>query len=304
MLRDSAPMSPFDLSDPASYRLWREAKLDTHPARAEDLMVEVGDARALTAAERMALLGRCASANMALYLTRGGGEPDKDIPRLLGRQLGLERLDGNWLADEDGISSITPVEGGTRGEFIPYTDRPIRWHTDGYYNPRERRILGMILHCVRSAAEGGENRLLDPEIAYILLRDEAPALVAALMADDAMSIPARTDETGVARAAESGPVFSVLESGHLHMRYTARRVSVAWKDDPVTTAAVAALERILDGNYPWVFRVRMEPGMGLVCNNVLHDRAAFRDSPQRRRLLYRARYYDRVGERKRVARAA
>ena len=34
--------------------------------------------------------------------------------------------------------------------------------------------------------------------------------------------------------------------------------------------------------------------MGLVCNNVLHDRAAFVDSESRKRLLYRARYFDRI----------
>lgn len=34
--------------------------------------------------------------------------------------------------------------------------------------------------------------------------------------------------------------------------------------------------------------------MGLVCNNVLHDRAGFDDDPQAPRLLYRARYLDRL----------
>jgi hypothetical protein len=34
--------------------------------------------------------------------------------------------------------------------------------------------------------------------------------------------------------------------------------------------------------------------MGLVCNNVLHDRSGFRDGATRKRLVYRARYYDRI----------
>jgi hypothetical protein len=34
--------------------------------------------------------------------------------------------------------------------------------------------------------------------------------------------------------------------------------------------------------------------MGLVANNVLHDRSAFVDDPAHPRLLYRARYLDRV----------
>jgi len=34
--------------------------------------------------------------------------------------------------------------------------------------------------------------------------------------------------------------------------------------------------------------------MGVICNNVLHTRSAFRDDPAHPRLLYRARYYDRI----------
>ena len=63
---------------------------------------------------------------------------------------------------------------------------------------------------------------------------------------------------------------------------------------PATQAAVAALERILATPTPWTLHGRLEPGMGLVCNNVLHDRSGFTETPLRRRLLYRARYYDRV----------
>ena len=57
---------------------------------------------------------------------------------------------------------------------------------------RQRRIHGMILHCVRPARDGGENALMDHEMAYIALRDADPRWVRALMADDAMTIPART----------------------------------------------------------------------------------------------------------------
>ncbi|WP_298834353.1 TauD/TfdA family dioxygenase [uncultured Piscinibacter sp.] len=288
--------NPFDLDDERAWRVWREAKLADAPSGAEALLVEVRDPCALSAAERDALLDRCARFNMAIY--RGpAGEPDAALPRALGRQLGLLRLDANWLADEDGISPITVREGaGPAAAFIPYTNRAIKWHTDGYYHPAERVIRGMLLHCVRPAAGGGANRLLDHELAYLALRDADPAHVRALMAPDAMTIPARTDESGVARAAQSGPVFSVDEGGRLHMRYTARTRSIEWKDTPATRAAVAALEALL-ADSPHVLRVRLEPGMGLVCNNVLHDREAFVDDPLRPRLLYRARFLDRVATR-------
>jgi hypothetical protein len=290
--------SPFDLLDHVAYAKWRERKLDTAPRRIEDILVEIAVPPRLTLAERERLLERNAVANMAVYISKTGRDPDKEIPRQLGSQLGLRTLDSHWLTDDDAISPIS-VRGaevrGERREFIPYTDKPIRWHTDGYYNAPERTVRGLILHCVESAASGGENQLLDHDIAYILLRDENPDYIRALSARDAMTVPARTDDDGVARAEQPGPVFSVDANGFLHMRYTARTVSIAWKDNATTQAAKAVLERILATSTPWTLRGRLEPGMGLVCNNVLHDRAGFTEAPDRRRLLYRARYYERVG---------
>jgi hypothetical protein len=284
---------PLDLDDARAYRDWKEVKLSAAPSRIE--VVELRDPKTLSSAERDALLERCARTNMAVYKSSFTND-DKNIPRLLGRQLGLERLDGNYLADDDGISSITPG-AGTRGEFIPYTDRAIGWHTDGYYNPPARRIRAMTLHCVRDALEGGESALLDHEIAYILRRDEDPQHVRALSAPDVLTIPPRLEDGAVARPAETGPVFSTEgKRGPLHMRYTARGVNIEWKDDAATRAARAALDRIL-AQSPHVLRLRLEPGMGIVCNNVLHARSAFRDAPGNLRLLFRARYYDRVAAR-------
>ena len=301
--RGLPPGSPFALDDDPAYRRWRAWKLDCAPRRSEDLLVPIGDLAAPTAAELSALTDTLRRANMAIYASPAAqGSEDKRLPMAIGARLGLSRLDANWLADEDGISSITPAaagDGAPRPDFIPYTKQPIRWHTDGYYNPPERTIRAMILHCVRPASEGGANALLDHEIAYILLRDENPDWVRALSAPDAMTIPARHDAGGEARPAQSGPVFSVdAETGDLHMRYTARTRSIAWKDDVTTSAAVARLAALLDGDarsLPNVFRVRQESGMGLVCNNVLHDRSAFAEVPGApRRLLFRARYYDRI----------
>ena len=287
--------SPFSLDDEDCWRRWRDWKLAHAPASVEDLVVEVRDPRRLRPPERAAIVDRCARANMAIYASRLV-EPDKDIPRLLGEQLGLRRLDANWLADEDGISSIAVRDGSLRGDFIPYTNRPIRWHTDGYYNPPERRIDAMLLHCARQADSGGENRLMDHEIAYLLLREESPEHVRALSRPDAMLIPAReADADGAARPAQAGPVFSLRpESGDLHMRYTARTRSIEWNEDPAVQAAVSALARILEAPGHFAIHARMSPGMGLVCNNVLHDRTGFTDSEANRRLVFRARYLDRI----------
>jgi alpha-ketoglutarate-dependent taurine dioxygenase len=286
--------SPFDPDNGIGYRHWREEKLARYPASLSALTVEIRDPRALTAAERDALVAAIRRANLVVYAC-GIHAAEPDLPRALGGQLGLARLDRNFLADDDGVSRVTVAGGKVRGEFIPYTNRPIGWHTDGYYNPPERRIRAMLLHCVRRAAAGGENTLLDHEIAYLRLRDEDPAHVRALMLPDALTIPAREDDDGIARPAETGPVFSIEpESGALHMRFTARTKSIQWKRDAAVGAAVAALARVLATPSPHHHRLALQPGMGILCNNVLHERAGFVDDAAAPRLLYRARYYDRV----------
>ena len=284
------------LDNESPYLRWREEKLARAPKRAEDLVMEVRDPRKLTDSEAAQIRRVCAAANMAVYSSPLAGVEDKEIPRRLGERLGLARPQANLLADEDGITSLeVAAEKSGRG-YIPYSSRRLLWHTDGYYNAPANRIRAFLLHCVRPAAAGGENRLLDPEIAYILLRDADPRYVAALAAPDAMTIPANEEDPAAQRGAQAGPVFS-FEAGVLHMRYTARTRSIEWRPDEITQTAVQHLRQILDSDSPYVLRLRLEGGQGLVCNNVLHDRSEFTDpdSPGAGRLVYRARYADRVG---------
>lgn len=288
--------NPFSLASDVPYRRWRIEKLAGYPTQVEALRIQVKDPRALSDLERHRLQACCNKANMAVYSSEIGGLADKDIPRRLGQQFGMRRLDSNLLADEDAVTSLQVTPGKSGRGYIPYSNQRLSWHTDGYYNPPERFVRAFILHCVSPAAEGGENALLDPEIAYILLRDENPEYVRALMANDVLTIPANEEE-GASRPAQTGPVFSIDPvHGSLHMRYTARTRSIEWKTDSPTQDAVRALERLLASDSPYIFRYRLAAGEGLLCNNVLHNRTAFQDDTGmgRSRLIYRARYYDRV----------
>jgi len=186
------------------------------------------------------------------------------------------------------------VSGQWRGGYIPYTNRLIHWHTDGYYNALDHQIRALFLHCVSPAEKGGENALLDHEVAYIHLRDSNPEYIKAFMADDAMTIPANIVDGKEIRPDRVGTVFSVLPDGNLHMRYTARTRSIEWKSDAVTQAAVKALEEFLDSSSPYIYRATLQSGQGLISNNVLHDRSGFEDSEDVKRLLYRLRYYQRI----------
>ncbi|UCB53785.1 MAG: TauD/TfdA family dioxygenase [Thiotrichales bacterium] len=285
--------NPFSLDNDKAYQAWRDIKLEDYPDKLEQLIVAVNDPADLTRAEFNAVHALVVKTNMAIYAGNTGIDPDRKIPSKLGKRFGLTALDDNMGAD-DGVTSLKVVTGQWRGGYIPYTNKPIHWHTDGYYNPPDLQIRGLLLHCVRPAAQGGENALLDHELAYIHLRDINPDYIEALMASDAMTIPANIDKGKEIRPERTGPVFSVMADGNLHMRYTARTRSIKWSEDARTRAAVKALAEFLESESPWIFRATLESGQGLVSNNVLHDRSGFEDDKARKRLLYRLRYYQRV----------
>jgi alpha-ketoglutarate-dependent taurine dioxygenase len=285
--------SPFHPDNRPAFEQWKRDKLDNYPLNFNELVVEIGDPRALSAAEHKQLLSLCRKTNMAIWAGLSGHDADKEIIRGLGHEFGLEHLDHNMCADNDAITSLTVQSDALRQGYIPYSNRPIAWHTDGYYNRLDRQIHGLLLHCVQPANEGGRNELLDHEIVYLRLREENPDFIRALMHPRAMTIPANRVEGKELRPARSGPVFAIYPDGHLHMRYTDRSRSIEWLDDPLLEEAVTRLKQILKTPSPWHFEGKLEAGQGLLCNNVLHTRSAFKDG-KNARLLYRARYFDRI----------
>jgi alpha-ketoglutarate-dependent taurine dioxygenase len=292
----SAPNVPLQLNQPVAYREWRARKLAGLPTAAAELIVPVNDLAQITAAERAALLDVCRRTNMAVF-EAASGNAEKSAIRAFGQQLGLNRLDANLYADDDGITALQVSEVERKRDYIPYTNRRLNWHTDGYYNSAGQAIRGFLMFCARDAAEGGENQLLDHEVAYILLRDEDPRFIEALMHPAAMTIPANIEQGVEIRPEETGPVFSVEpDTGNLHMRYSARTRNIVWRADPVTAAAVEFLQQLWIDGSRYIYHHRLMPGQGLICNNILHSRTAFRDDPAagRQRLMYRARYYDRI----------
>ena len=286
--------SPFDLDNDVAYHAWLENKMDDYPQEIEDIIVEVNDTKKLSVAEFKVIRDLVKKTNMAIYAGNTGSDPDKTIPVSVANQFGLSLPDDNMGAD-DGITALRVAGDEWRGEYIPYTNRSIHWHTDGYYNTAEHQIQSLLLHCVSPAVSGGENALLDPEIIYIRLRQENPDYIRALMGPDVMMIPANINKEGeMIRPDRYGPVFSILPDGNLHMRYTARTRSIEWKQDPLVRAAVTLLHDYLHTDSPYIYRGTLQSGQGLISNNVLHDRSGFEEDDEHKRLLYRMRYYQRV----------
>jgi len=291
--------SPWSLDRDDGYARWRRDKLDSYEAALKAPPIAIENLAEPSESERKLLMLRCSKTNLALYRSPAEDADEIGIRIALRRfsdRLGLRIAERHRSAGEQGIVALRVTDAQRQRGYIPYSRNRMNWHTDGYYNAPDNQIRAMVLHCVRPADDGGENRFLDPEIAYIRLRDENPDHIRALMHPRAMTIPENREPDGSLRPESTGPVFSVDAAGRLAMRFTARTRSIRWRDDPATEAAVAALMEILNGDDPLALRARLGPGEGILCNNVLHNRTGFDPDKGResRRLIFRIRFHNRI----------
>lgn len=286
--------SPFLLENEGEYQAWRARKLKIRQQMAADRVFELDADARLPESLREQVRQQVDAYNFAIF--QSASEINKLEFLALNRQFGLNRIDSNLGADSDSVTSLRVVsDSDERAQYIPYTNRALNWHTDGYYNSHTRQINAFALYCVKQAARGGGNYLFDHELMYILIRDQAPELLASLMAGDMMLIPPNVQDNRVIRAEESGPVFSIQPgSCGLHMRYTSRPRNIVWKSDKRSEQALNLVREILMGSDA-VIDLRLQDNQGIVCNNILHGRQAFHDREGRSgRLIYRARYYDAI----------
>jgi alpha-ketoglutarate-dependent taurine dioxygenase len=292
--------SAFRLSNKSAYQQWRETKLTNFNDDTNALMVTIEDITTPQHDEILTLSEQIKRYNIGFYSIKNPPKnpvQNKHDIATLATLLGLSRLDHNLCADKDKFSSITVSKHKNQHQYIPYSNRRLSWHTDGYYNTSRQQINAFILHCEQPAKTGGKSLLLDHEMAYILLRDENPKYIHALMNPEAMTIPANILNGKTIRAAQSGPVFSFNPiSEHLHMRYSARQRNIEWQQDSITLEAKAFLETLWEHGSPYILQHTLQANQGIICNNVLHCRTAFKDhhNPEKKRLLYRGRYLDRV----------
>jgi hypothetical protein len=292
VLNDCAEYSPFLMKNEGEYRAWRARKLALVQQTPADRIFDLDDDGRIPPALMESLRLQVSAHNFAIF--ESPRALDKADFLALNRQFGLCRVDSDNGSGEDAVTSLRVVDDSDRlAQYIPYTNRALGWHTDGYYNPPHRRINAFALYCVNQAGRGGGNYLFDHELLYIQVRDRAPGLLEALMAGDLMRIPANIQDNRIVRAEETGPVFSVQADGcSLHMRYTSRPRNIVWKADKRSEQALNLVREILvDGKAS--IGLRLRAGQGIVCNNILHGRQAFHDfelDPPR--LVYRARYHD------------
>lgn len=279
----------FDLASNEDYLKWRDEKLAAYPGNVGDLVVELGDMTAITPAEKAKIMDLVERANMCVY-TAGAAPLEAGSLLALGRQLGVSQTDkSSRHAQADELTN-----SGILNHAIPFSTRHVNWHTDATYYGSNRTIEALFLLCKRPAPQGGSNKVLDHEMLYIRLRDEHPDALKVLMSKDCFNY--RDPATGTVHPERGGKVFWTNADGYLAHRFSFRKTDMAWADDVDVAAARSVLESAITAEGPHVIEGRLESGLGLVSNNVLHTREKLVDSddPAQQRLLFRARFYDRV----------
>ena len=279
----------FDLASDQDYLRWRDEKLAAYPKDIGELVVELGDMAALRPAEKTRILEIVERANMCVY-TAGSAELEMNSLLALGKQLGVTRTDKSARhAQSDELT-----DSGILNRAIPFSTRHCNWHTDATYYGSDNTIQALFLLCKRPAAEGGSNKVMDHEMLYIRLRDTDPGALEVLMNRNCFNY--RNPATGDIDPHRGGKVFWTNAGGHLCHRFSFRKTDMAWSDESDTAAARKVLESLVSDESEHVIEGRLESGMGLISNNVLHTREKLVDSDDdaNKRLLFRTRFYDRV----------
>ncbi|MDT3706683.1 MAG: TauD/TfdA family dioxygenase [Thiobacillus sp.] len=279
----------FNLGSEEDYLKWRDEKLAAYPRNVGELVVELGDMTALRAAERTRILETVERANMCVF-TAGSAELEMASLLALGRQLGVTRTDKSARHSQ----SDELTDSGILNRAIPFSTRHCNWHTDATYYGSDQTIEALFLLCKRPALEGGSNKVLDHEVLYIHLRDTDRGALEVLMNRNCFNY--RNPTTGEVDPHRGGKVFWTNAGGHLCHRFSFRKTDMAWSDESDVAAARKVLESVIADEPAHVIEGRLESGMGLVSNNVLHTRERLVDSDDaaKKRLLFRARFYDRV----------
>ena len=279
----------FDLDTDEDYKKWRDEKLAAYPRDISELVIELADMTAITSNEKAKIVELVELANMCVF-TAGSAELEMNSLLKLGQQLGVSDTDKSTRHSQ----SDELTDSGILSKAIPFTTRHVRWHTDATYYGSDKTIQALFLLCKRPAVEGGSNKVLDNEVTYILLRDKNPEALRILMGNSCFEY--KNPKTGEINHQLGGKVFWVNQQGNLCHRFSFRKKDMAWSEDSSVIAVRDILESLLLEESEYVIEGRLESGIGLVSNNVIHTREKLIDSddPSQKRLLFRTRFYDRV----------
>jgi hypothetical protein len=171
--------------------------------------------------------------------------------------------------------------------YIPYTNKKLNWHTDGYYD--EKPIFSWLLHCEEPAFSGGENYLLDHELVireYIIKHGNLDSL----SRSDTFIIPGNAD---AGRDETKGYICDINNKyKKFHMKFSMREKNMELNEQS-KTAFIRMKKIIKEDCKKYCITYKLSKNEGIVSNNILHGRNSFEDGKVMRK-LYRIRSYERI----------
>ena len=263
---------------------WAEEKERNIPHNIDGIIVNIHDINNVKISEIAKIKETINKCNSCIYSSKIALNSNTNLLKFV-ESLGMRTYDRNNIESNE-ISTITPLENN-KINYIPYTDKSLNWHTDGYYD--KKSIFSWLLHCVNPATQGGENYLLDHELVlreYLLRNDD----IDNLMAEDALTIP-ESKETS--RSEISTYIFSFKNKyKRLHMRFSMRKDNIG--TSAKASPAIIKLKEIIENDCAkYSLTYKLQKNEGIITNNILHGRKAFKDDMVKRRLL-RIRSYERL----------
>jgi|TARA_B100000953_G_scaffold276329_1_gene250354 alpha-ketoglutarate-dependent taurine dioxygenase len=274
-------------STSADYNRWANDKLDSYTNNINNLMVEIKNPLELSKSEKEKCLRVIKNQNMVFFNIE---KPQKNIGfslTELAHQFGMGNYELDSRSDVSGLTKIQMETKKYHEEYIPYTNKPLNWHTDGYYNSIKNPILSWLLYCESPSDSGGMNKFMDHEIAYILYNQHFQNMHE-LMEEDVHVIPENKMNS---RLEVKGYVFGFINE-KLHMRFSMRGKNIVWKKNIIDS--INSLKKIIKESTTFHVSYKLMPGQGVLTNNVIHMRTTFTNTKNKNRLLYRLRSKKRI----------
>lgn len=279
--------SPFILENETEYKNWRQTKLELYPLNINKFSIPL-DINNFQKKDLDLIKFNMNKYNFALYNFKS--ELKNNELENFCTMLNLNNSISNLFSDSKNISDIKDhkdTNNNQIGEYIPYTNKPLNWHTDGYYYPLNNSVKSFLLHCVNPAHRGGENLLLDHEILYILIRDHNPSYIKILMENNIMGIPRNKNNTESTNI--NGPVFFIDDEYSLNMRFTSRQQNIVWKKSDIIDKIKKFIFNFVESDTKYITKILLKKNQGYIANNILHKREKFFDN-KNKRLLKRIRF--------------
>lgn len=272
------------------YKRWKDNKLATFTKNLDELTVQITSPNAISKPEKSMVISLLENHNIVFFHIDRVKQTNKSTIKNFASQIGLSNYELDSQSDEDGLTEIKDIKTTEKlSEYVPYTTKELNWHTDGYYTDQKNSVLSWLLFCKTSAESGGINKYLDHEIAYILFNNKSKRLED-LMLNDTCCIP----ENSITNRKEVfNPVF-MFKNKRLHMKFSMRKKNIIWNKNSLQ--AIDVLKSIIKDSSQYHITKKLDTGMGVITNNVIHMRTAFTNSRNKNRLLYRLRSKKRVTE--------